>query len=150
MKINKFNGDVERIRPIALRWKEEYNKSLGIEIEDDVYMAKLQDFADSPDSILLVLVDDDIVGYMGLSVFASPIGNQLICNEHYWFVVPEKRGMSALKFFPVAEKWAKGKGCSHLMMNASNLVGDLHDRTCKLYEKLGMEKFETTFIKRVR
>lgn len=141
---------MEQIRPIALRWKNESNnEALSIEIDADLYMNGLQEFVDNPDNVLLVLEDEEIVGYMGLGIFVSPIGNQLIANEHYWYVIPEKRGMSALKFLPAAEKWAKEKGCSHLIMNASNLASDLHDRTCKLYERFGMSKFETTFIKRV-
>jgi GNAT superfamily N-acetyltransferase len=131
-------------------WKRESNhQKLKIDADDDIYIGKLQEFIDNPNNILLVLEDDEIVGYMGLQAFESPLGNQLIANEHYWYVLPEKRGFSALKFLHAAERWAKEKGCSHLIMNASNLASDLHDRTCRLYERFGMSKFETTYIKEV-
>jgi len=123
---------------------------MGIDLDEDTYLADLQRLVDEPDSDLFVLWDDDVpVGYMGLRVFDSPLGRQMVASEHYWYVISEKRGMSALKFLPLAERWAKEKGCSHLQMSASMLASDLHDRTCKLYERFGMEKFETVFIKEV-
>ena len=150
MNVKEFNGDVEQIRHIAVRWQQEdVDSSLGIETDVNIYLAKLQDFVDNPDNILLILIDDDIVGYMGLNFFVSPMGNQLIANEHYFYVLPEKRGISALKFIPAAKKLAKERGCSHLMMSASNLASSLHDRTCKLYERFGFSKFETVYIVRV-
>lgn len=133
-----------------MKWKKESrHRAMGIDADANIYICKLQEFIDNPNNVLLVLEDDEIAGYMGLTVFESPLGNQLIANEHYWYVEPKKRGLSALRFLPVAEKWAKEKGCSHLIMNASNLASDLHDRTCRLYERFGMSKFETTYIKRV-
>ena len=146
--IRKFSGDVSVLRPIIRQWELECNaEELGINLDMTVYLRDLQRLVDGLNSDLLVLEDDEIIGYMGLETFNSPLGNQLITNEHFWYVSPDKRGLSALKFLSVAEKWAKEKGCSYLIMNASYLASDLHDRTCKIYEKFGMQKFESSYIK---
>lgn len=150
MKIMKFQSDVSLLKPLAEKWYKESNGDMGIKKDVDKHLKELQELIESPSSDVLVLSDGDrIFGYMGLIVFESPLGDQFIAREHYWYVEPEKRGISALKFLPMAEKWARAYGCSHLLMNASNLASKLHDRTCKIYKKFGMRKFETTYIKRI-
>lgn len=151
MEIQRFQSDVELLRPLAEKWRAECNgDTLGIDIDIDTHLKDLQRLMASPASELLVLVKgEDILGYMGLTIIDSPIGKQMMVNEHYWFVDPKKRRLSALKFLPVVERFARDAGCSHLLMNASTLASDLHDRTCRLYEKFGMKKFETTYIKKV-
>lgn len=152
MRIKIFQNDVSVLEPVFRRWEDECKGiPMGIDLDLSTYLADLQKLVDDSNSDLFVLWDNDIpVGYMGLRTFNSPLGRQLVATDHYWYVIPEKRGVSALKFLPLAERWARAKGCSHLMMSASMLASDLHDRTCKLYEKFGMEKFETTYIKRVK
>lgn len=147
MQILRFTGDTSALKVVAESWRRECNgNAMGIDLDMDVHLADLQRLADSPDSDLFVLYDGEPVGYMGLTVFQSPIGNQRIANEHYWYIIPSKRGISALRFLKAAQEWAKEKGCSHLLMNASCLASDLHDGVCKLYEHKGMKRFETTYI----
>lgn len=143
--------DIEAIRPLALLWKDSCNcKAFGLSEDVDVFLAGLMDLIDGENSDLLLLKKGkDTIGFMGLAKFKSPLGNDDIANEHYLFVEPGNEGRGSLKLIATAESWAKAKGCSHLIMNASNLASDMHDRVCGLYERLGYTKFETSFIQEV-
>lgn len=140
--------EVEAIRPLVVLWKDSCNcKAFGLSEDVDIFLAGLMDLIDGEDSDLLLLkTGKDIIGFMGLTKFKSPLGNDDIANEHLLFVRPGNEGRGSLKLIAMAKSWAKVKGCSHLIMNASNLASDLHDRVCGLYERLGYVKFETSFI----
>ena len=150
MNVIIYKDDVEALRPIVSSWKETAAKNeFGIKVFDEnKYLLDLCRMTMNPRSDLLVLFDDiRPVGYLGLEYFDSPMGDQVIANEHYWYVLPESRGIGSMRLMKTAMQLAKLKGCSHLIMNASNLASDLHDKVCKLYEKMEMKKFETSFIK---
>ncbi len=118
-------------------------------IADDIdkYLSELLAMASGSDSNLLVLYDGETpIGYIGLRYFESPLGNQRIANENYLYVLPEKRGLASMRLIRNAKFLAKHKGCSHLILNASNLASELHDKVCRVYEKMGLVKFETSFI----
>ncbi len=147
-----FISDIETLRPIVESWQEiVLDNDFGIIADDvDKFLLGLKALAENEDSDLLVLYDDDTpVGYLGLEYFISPLGNQKMANEHYFFVMPEHRGISSMGLFKTAKTLAKAKGCSHLIMNASNLASGLHNKLCRVYEKLGFTKFETCFISEV-
>ena len=99
---------------------------------------------------LLILENDEgkIVGMMGLIFFKSPIGLQWFANEHYWYILPEYRG-NGMKLIKQAREWAKKNKCSHLILNASMMASDVHNKVCSIYEKIGMKKFETNYIERI-
>lgn len=147
MRIEIFKGSVETLRPIAESWKcTSLGNKFGIEIDVNSHLADLQKMVDGEDADLLVLCDDVPVGYMGMTVFRSPLGNQRIANEHYYYVLPDRRGIGSLRLIMAAKRWAKDKGCTHIILTASTLASDLHDRVCSLYERFGMQKFETGYI----
>lgn len=136
--------------PVVESWRRSCRNDFGFNLDTETFVKDLIRLIEGETSDLFVLEDIfGIYGFMGLDMFDSPIGQQRVANEHYWYVIPEKRGISALRFMPLAQKWAKEKGCSHLIMNASNLASDLHDKVCKIYGRFGFEKFETSFIKKV-
>ncbi len=152
MEIKLFNDDIETLRPIAESWREEMRANeFGITADNiDKFLTELGNIASKEDSDLLVLYDEETpVGYIGLQYFNSPLGNQRMANEHYFFVIPEKRGISSMRLIKNAKFIAKLKGCSHLILNASNLASDMHDKICGFYEKSGMKKFETSYISEV-
>ena len=147
-----FQDNVEVLRPIAEAWEQEMRaNAFGIIANDmNKYLAGLDELSHSNDADLLVLYDDSVpVGYIGLQYFDSPLGKQRMANEHFFYVIPEKRGMASMRLMRLAKQVAKAKGCSHIIFNASNLASDLHDKVCKLYERIGMKKFETSFISEV-
>lgn len=151
MDIKLFNDDIETLRPIAESWFEfAKTNGFGLEISVDKHLIELSNIVSGIDSDLLVLCDDDIpIGYIGLRYFQSPLGNQKIAEEHYFYVVPEKRSLASMRLIKNAKYLAKLKECSHIIFNASNLASDLHEKICRVYEKLGMKLFETSFISEV-
>ena len=98
--------------------------------------------------LFVMIVNEKVVGLIGIQIFKNPIGNGMMANEHLWYVCKAYRG-SGISLLEHGMKWATEQGCTHFMATASNLASDLHDSICKLYEVIGMRKFETTFIKKL-
>lgn len=150
-KIQIFDGDISKLTQVAESWASECNgEEMGIDIDIEVFLEKLADFALGPDSELFVIENDGIVfGILGMEIFDSPTGKQRVANEHYWYVIPEHRGVSSIRLLRHGMKWAKDKNCSHIMLNASRLASNLHDEVCHLYECMGFKGFETVYIKNI-
>lgn len=146
-----YNGPAELLRPLIERWAREANgAAFGLSIDVDRVLLDLQAMIDGQASDVLILVVDGVIaGLMGLHAFESPTGPQMIANEHYWYVAQEKRGRGSLEMIDAAKAWARAKGCTHMLFNASRLASDLHDDVCRVYEHKGMKPFETTFIARI-
>ena len=143
--------EVKAIRPLADEWKALCGcDQFSLEVDVNDFLIGLAEMIrDVGSDLLLLKSDNDIVGIMGLVMFKSPFGNELIANEHYMFVKQGNSAIGSKRLIDAAEKWAKSKGCSHLMLNASNAASDMHDKVCKFYERLGLSKFETSFIKEI-
>lgn len=149
MKVVKAKTeDLESLKNIAYEWRDSCKaKEYGIELDSEEYFNKLSNLIKRDDSDLLLLMKkNEVVGYMGLIYFQSPLGKQLFTNEHFWYVAGKHRGHGTMKLIRAAKEWAKNKGCSHRIMTASCLASGMHDRLCKFYEKIGFRKFETSFI----
>ena len=146
--IKATNEDIEALKSLAYEWKSLCNgKSFGIDLRPEVHVRDLAKLIEDEDSeLFLLLKKDRIIGYMGAICFNSPTGNQVMCQEHYWFVSGKNRGRGALLLLRAVKKYAKEMGCSHRLMTASCLASNMHDRLCVFYEKIGFRKFETTYI----
>ncbi len=153
MKVSlaKSIEDIEAIRPLIKTWIDSSNREyFSLTIDIDIVLADLMNLVDSESSDLLLLKKEkETIGFMGITKFKSPLCNDDIANEHYWFVNEEHRGKGSLKLLAMAQSWAKVKSCSHLIMNASNLASGMHDKVCSFYERVGMKKFETSYIQEV-
>ena len=152
MKVRKATNvidDIEELKLLALKWKEECKgEGFGIELVPQIHYSDLAGLIEKDDADLLLLMKrNKVVGYMGIFSFDSPLGNQRIAEEHYWFVSDNKRGHGTMLLIRAARQWAKQHGCSHIIFNASCLASDMHDRLCRFYEKIGFRKFETSYIK---
>jgi hypothetical protein len=143
--------DAEFLLPVLRAWKAECNDNkFGIAGSIEVTKNHLAKMILSPECAVFMLTDyDNPVGFIGVTIFESPISDDKMANEHLWYVVPEARGKASVGLLISAMRWAKSMGCSHFLCNASMLASDLHDQVCELYKSLGMEKFETTFICRL-
>ncbi len=154
MKVTKATKpeDVDRLKPVALEWKEACNgEAMGIELDPETYFADLTSLIGRDDADLFLLINnkEEVIGYMGIECFDSPLGNQKLANEHYWYVSEESRGRGSTYLIKAAWQWARDKGCTHLVMNASTLASDMHDKVCTFYERIGMKKFETSYIQEI-
>ncbi len=151
MHIETFNTntDTDNFVLMAREWFDEsQKKEFGLSIDLSKTLLDIGQLAFSPNSIVFLLVDNNkIIGFYGAAISCSKFSNQMIAEERYYYVTQENRGISSLKLIKAATEWAKNKQCSHFIIYASNLASELHDRTCQLYEKLGMKKFETSYVK---
>ena len=149
MNIEIYKGSAEKLRALFISRKAEMQiDKFGIELDDVKYMTEAQSFIDDNDTDMIVIFDDSIpVGYMGLEYFVSPLSSQVIANEQNWYVIPSYRGIWSIRLLQTAEAIAKNRGCSHLTMNAAMMASEMHDKLCTRYGKLGMDKYETSFIK---
>lgn len=71
--------------------------------------------------------------------------DEIICQELGWWVEPEHRGLFSIKLFKKFEALAKSKGATTLLATAQTNVD--HEKTCGVYEKLGMRQTETVYFK---
>ncbi len=152
MKIEHFTGDVTELIDVVKAWHEECeSERFGISISIPDVLQDLKILKKEENCILLVLRNNEEspVGYMGVRLFKSPLGPDLIANEHYWYVMRSNRGVGAVRMLAAARKWAISRGATHFMANASNLASNLHDSVCEIYEGIGMTKFETTYLERL-
>lgn len=145
--------DIDKLKPVAIEWQRTCNgKDFGLETNLETHLLDLAGLIERGDADLFLLLNekDEAVGYMGITCFDSPIGSQRIAEEHYWFVSGKNRGNGALLLLRAIKEWAKEKGCSHLIMNASCLASEMHDKLCEFYEAVGFKKFETSYITALR
>lgn len=152
MNVEEYKGNINRLFDVIVSWNDTCKGStFGIDISMDRFAEELQVLISNEDSVLFVLIDDTtkIVGIIGMIKFLNPVSNRMIANEHFWYVIPEYRGFHSMHLIRSAFAWAEDNNCSHMMLNASMLASDLHDKVCDLCMRLGMKKFETSFIKEI-
>ena len=151
-KVMPMQTDPATLAPILEMWKQEANgEEFGMALEVDACIEgmRVMVVADNAD-LLMLNVGDNIVGFIGMTIFKSPLSDERIANEHYFFVHPKyRKGKNALKLLKAAEDWAEEHKCDHLMMNASCLASDMYPNVCRLYERKNFKTFEKTFIKKL-
>ncbi len=150
MQVVEYKSCIAGLAALMASWQDEYNgDAFGIVSDVFVFAGSLKKLIDDEDCVLLALLDDDkVVGIFGIVVFSSPLNDNKMANEHFWYVIPKYRGRG-IKLIHAAFDWAKQHKCSHIILNASCLAGNLHDKVCSIYERLGMKKFETSYIKEI-
>ena len=132
-------------------WKQEAGREFNIDFDIESNVKHLNDMINGANSTVIGLIDDDrVIGYMGICIFENPVGKGVMASEHFWYVLPEHRGISAIRLLDAGMEWAKARGCTHFMANASRLAGGLHDKVCAIYKKYGMSHYETTYICEVK
>jgi len=140
------------LQPLMVMWEMEADTSFDIDTDLEIAIANLQKMIEDPDSDVIGLRNETgrIVGYIGVVCFGNPVGKGLCANEHLWYVDPDFRGSTgSLRLIGDAIEWAKQRGCSHIIFNASQMASSQHERVCKLYERFGFRHFETSFITRI-
>lgn len=149
MKIEQTQ-DVEKIRGIAAKWSAECNGSVfGLTVDTDEALRDLAIWLDhAPGTLLLAYDGAELTGFFAVFAVKNFLGREMLALEKYWYCLPNKvRAGPAL--FEAAVLWSKQNGCSHLIVSASNLASDLHDKVCKFCERMGMQVFETAYAGKV-
>jgi hypothetical protein len=144
MMVEEYRDNVDLI-PLLRQWRGEAQMGkFGIK----GYVHEVQSFLSKLPCVLLLVNEGVPVGLMGISVSTSPTGPQNMANEHFWYIAPKFRGY-ARTMIRAAEKWAKEKGCSHLILNASYAASASCDKVSHIYELLKYQPFERVYIKEV-
>jgi len=96
-----------------------------------------------PNGLMLVAERDAaIIGMLGALVYAHPMSGEQTAAELFWWVDPEKRG-GGLVLLRTLEQWARDHGAVVLQMIAPD------DGVARLYERIGFERLETTYQRRL-
>lgn len=97
-------------------------------------------------SILLSVVDSEVVGFLVAGVTAPLFSDDLVSSELAWFVSKDHRGSrESLKLLSSYEEWAKEKGCKFVTMVDINTLENLED----FYSKKGYTLTEKTYVKEI-
>ena len=147
IKIEPFDGNSFALLPIAMAWESECNSDTfqliakaSRLINDLVNISKIG-------KLFILEKKDIIIGFIGIILFINPLGTEIIASEKYWYVDPQyRKGWGGIKLLRTAMKWAKEMGALHFMATSSFLASELHDQVIQLYERMGMKKFEITYI----
>jgi len=143
----EYVTDIEELRRLGESWLELQNgDKFGIKIDVD---AILKDAAATLKLNSGVVIgakeNDEWVGFMHIFVAGSFLGDQLMAVEKYWYARPNAI-MAAPRMLAQAKIWAAEKGCSHLIMSASNLASDKYPHVCGFYTRCGLKLFESSYI----
>lgn len=139
--------NIERLREVGEEWLQSaLLTEIPIPMDANIGLATLRALVASPAGDVLVLCGTDrIEGFMGLIYRNNHVGPGRFANECLFYVSLAARG-GGLRLIRAAEKLAKSKGCTHLILNASRLAGDA-DRSGKLFERCGYAPLETSYLR---
>ena len=140
-------SNVDSLLGLMDSWKHEAGREFNIDFDNNANARHLAEMINGANSTVIGLMDGDaVVGYMGICIFENPVGRGVMASEHFWYVLPEHRGIGAIRILEAGIEWAKARGCTHFIGNASRLAGELHDKICAIYEKMGFTLFETSYL----
>lgn len=140
---------IEMLVPLLTEW-EEVAGGFGVHLSWPTTRATINNMVHSGGSdVLVLMLGDQAVGFMGILLRSNHVGSGLIAQECLYFVSPQHRH-SARRLVTAAEKWAKSRGASHLVLTASALANpEGSGRVARYYQALGFAPYETTWIKGV-
>lgn len=144
--------NIDEFKHVAVEWKATCNASrFGLEIDDTWFLTRLTDAINRHGSEVFLLKTDEgkVVGYINIDLFDSPLGHQRCVVERNWYVMETYRGRGSIRLLTAAKDWAKEQGCTHLIMNASTLASDLHDKVCEFYKRMDFKLFSTSYIQEI-
>lgn len=142
--------DIEPIRGLLESWltlckRTDYEMDCSVErVAEELEMWLM-----SMVGTLLVAYDGvEPVGFMAVFECKSPVGRDNIALEKYWFCRPNTT-MAGPALYRAAMEWARKQDCTHMVMSASMLASDMHDKVSRYCEAVGMRLFETSYIVKV-
>ena len=150
MSIEYFTGETEELRELIKSWHSEQNGSdFGLDLQVDSALYELDEWRKGEETAIIIqVVDGKVVGFLCVFCVDSLFVGRKVAIEKYWFVMPDHR-MAGVKLLHEARKWAKENNCTHLIMIASNLASDMYETVSRIFEKMGMKVFETSYITEV-
>ncbi|MGL6086631.1 MAG: GNAT family N-acetyltransferase [Enterobacterales bacterium] len=97
------------------------------------------------DIVLLAIEDGQILGYLwAASHCLAPWSPVRVASDYLFYVVPRHRGSrAAIRLVRAYQEWAKEIECAEVRLSVAS--GIHHDRTEKLYQRLGFTPYASTF-----
>lgn len=140
---NATPADVDRIVEMGQRFIAEGGYA-GHIVGDPAKMRELvTGLIENERGLLLVVeADGDACGMAGALIFEHPMSGEQVASEMFWWVDPERRG-AGVRLFRAVERWAAAHGATRMMMIAPN------DRVAEFYEKVGYDRVETTYMRKL-
>lgn len=137
-------ADIDRIVALGKHFHASTQYSRLIGASPDAMEKLAFDLITGADSDIIVsttddgILDNSIVGMLGLTAFQHPISGELFATEFFWWVEPEYRGRG-VRLLRTAERWARTRGARALQMIAPT------PEVADIYSRLGYEELETTY-----
>jgi hypothetical protein len=146
----EYSQDVEDIRPLAQAWFAKCRADgFGLRGDLEWILQDLQSWLNQYTGTLLLAQDEDRpVGFFAVFALPSYLSGELVALEKYWYADPNSV-FAGPKLYVMARRWAIAAGCRHLIIAASHLAGDDHDKVANFCRSAGMRLFETTYIERL-
>lgn len=101
---------------------------------------------DSSDELVIVAVEDgQIIGYLWAAAhLLAPWSPVLVSSDYLFYVMPEHRGSrAAMRLIYAYKEWACEVGCVEVRLSVASGIN--HDRTERLFERLGFHRYASTF-----
>lgn len=96
------------------------------------------------ESIIILMEYNGVpVGMISLISTPMPFWNGFIAAEQVWWVDPDHRGKSSLKFIKLAEEWARVTGCVGIALSSL----ESNNNVSKIYTRSGYTLMESSFYK---
>jgi hypothetical protein len=145
MKIEALDN-MDSLNGLLDEWYTDQNgEFMGLDMNIETFCECIKAWLKSFDGVILVAINKEPVGFLVLVKLPSEFGEQVWGVEKGWYALPNTG--AGLKLYRAAERWCRENGCSHLIMTASNAASGLHDKVGHFYERMGMTKFETSYLK---
>jgi len=143
----EYTQDVDLLEPLAESWSAECNGGrFGLAVSVPAALAELKNWlATMPGTLILGYEGDRLVGCFAVFKVPLPMAGRFLALEKYWYTLPGAT-LGGPALYRAARRWGRENECSHLVVSASNMASDLHDKVVQFCTHMGMQLFETAFI----
>ena len=118
--------------------------SASVSYKKEIFLENWTKILESGLGIILLLPDNK--GFLGGLKYPDINTGVLSAVETFWFVTDSARGQG-LRLLRNFEKWAKDNDCRQIIM--VHLADLMPDAVRKIYLRMGYNKLETHYIKRL-
>jgi len=135
----------EVLRPLLEDWQlEAKHGDFGLDVDVDKVLEGLRNLDQG--AIIVCREIDTALAFFAVALTESIVGYDLVALERYWYSSRQGSPLAGIKVYDEAVQWARRRGCSHLILVASNLASAMHDKVARFCERRHMRLLETAFI----
>ena len=97
---------------------------------------------------VVYVVDGEIVGVMGGSVYQPAFSAELTASDYVLYLKPDNRGIAAIRMVTDYIRWAKARGVKVILVGVT--AGIDNEYVAKFYEDMGFRKSGVQLMMEVR